>query len=107
MITSILLVDIEYCLSCQGVDSPGGDYMVVGGADGGDWGIESLEKACRHTYRCIGQCGKLSCQQVSHLSLPPSLTSIQHQWYFEAVPAASLRLGPVDLTCRARSLCAR
>ena len=38
--------------SRQGLDSPGGDYMVVEGG-GGDVG--RLEEICRSTYRCIGE----------------------------------------------------
>ena len=38
--------------SLQGLDSPGGDYMVVEGG-GGDVG--RLREACMQTYRCIGE----------------------------------------------------
>ena len=39
-------------LSLQGLDSPGGDYMVVerGGGD-----VGRLREACVQTYRCIGE----------------------------------------------------
>ena len=39
-------------LSLQGLDSPGGDYMVV---EGGRGDVGRLREACMQTYRCIGE----------------------------------------------------
>ncbi len=38
-------------LNCQGLDSTGGDYLVVEGSAAG--GVKRLEEVCRETYHCL------------------------------------------------------
>lgn len=49
----------------QGLDSPGGDYLVV---EEGRGDPERLEEACRHTHRCIGEEDTIySCRLLSYI----------------------------------------
>ena len=46
------VIRVSVVLSLQGLDSPGGDYLVV---DGGRGDLGRLREACGRTHRCIGE----------------------------------------------------